>query len=316
LVGLAGTEEPSRSLSIASQIEAFMTQQIPLSSDARADSGDSKEGTLEIAPDLAYQRHTIVNVGYWGRPGAGARNWVLIDAGIMGSMRAIEKAATERFGPGARSSAIVLTHGHFDHVGVLEDLAEKWDVPVYAHVLEAPYLNGRASYPPPDPSVGGGAIALSSPLFPRSPVNVGNRLQLLPEDGSVPPMPGWRWLHTPGHAPGHVSFWRAADRSLIVGDAFVTTAQESAYAVAMQEPEIHGPPMYFTPEWDKAGDSVRKLAALEPELVVTGHGRAMRGEPMRAALRELALRFEDVAVPQGGKYTSKPARAEDGTAYR
>src|SRR4051794_27674245 len=43
-----------------------------------------------------------------------------------------------------------------------------------------------------------------------------------------------------------------------------------AYAVATQGPEMHGPPMYFTPEWDKAGDSVRKLAALEPELVVTG----------------------------------------------
>jgi glyoxylase-like metal-dependent hydrolase (beta-lactamase superfamily II) len=293
-----------------------MTQQIPISPSARADSGDSHDHTLEIAPDLAYQRHAIVNVVYWGTPLAGDRNWVLIDAGVMGSMSAIEKAAKERFGPGARPAAIVLTHGHFDHVGVLEDLAEKWDVPVYAHVLEAPYLNGSASYPPPDPSVGGGLIALSSPLFPTAPVNVASRLRLLPEDGSVPPMPGWKWLHTPGHAPGHVSFWRAADRSLIVGDAFVTTAQESAYSVATQAPELHGPPMYFTPEWDKAGESVRKLAALEPELVVTGHGRAMRGSQMRAALHELALRFEDVAVPQGAKYTKRPARAEDGTAYR
>jgi glyoxylase-like metal-dependent hydrolase (beta-lactamase superfamily II) len=293
-----------------------MAQQIAIDPSARADHGEGEDHTLEVAPDLAYQRHAIVNLVYWGTPLAGDRKWVLIDAGIMGSMSAIERAANARFGPAARPSAIVLTHGHFDHVGVIEDLAKTWDVPVYAHVLEAPYLNGRASYPPPDPSVGGGLMALSSPLFPTAPVNVGSRLRLLPEDGSVPPMPGWKWLHTPGHSAGHISLWREADRSLIVGDAFVTTAQESAYAALTQEPEIHGPPMYFTPEWDKAGESVRKLAALEPELVITGHGRAMRGPPMRAALHELALRFDDVAVPQGARYTKHPARAEDGTAYR
>ena len=41
-------------------------------------------------------------------------------------------------------------------------------------------------------------------------------------------MPGWRWVHTPGHTAGHVSLFRDADRTLIAGDAFVTTKQESA----------------------------------------------------------------------------------------
>jgi glyoxylase-like metal-dependent hydrolase (beta-lactamase superfamily II) len=39
-------------------------------------------------------------------------------------------------------AAIIMTHGHFDHVGVLEDLAETWQAPVYAHELERPYLDG------------------------------------------------------------------------------------------------------------------------------------------------------------------------------
>jgi metallo-beta-lactamase superfamily protein len=97
-----------------------------------------------------------------------------------------------------------------------------------------------------DPSVGDGMMSLTSPLYPTAPVNVGGRLRCLPADGSIPPMPGWRWIHTPGHSAGHVSFFR--DRALIVGDAFITTAQEAAYSAIMQSPEMHGSPMYFTPK--------------------------------------------------------------------
>jgi hypothetical protein len=102
---------------------------------------------------------------------------------------------------------------------------------------------------------------------------------------------------------------------LIVGDAFVTTAQESAYAVAMQRPEMHGPPMYYTVEWDKARDSVARLAELEPELVISGHGVPMRGLEMRSALHRLARDFDKIAVPRNGRYLRTPARAEDGSAY-
>jgi glyoxylase-like metal-dependent hydrolase (beta-lactamase superfamily II) len=280
-----------------------MALQIPLEEKDRADAGDNASAVHAIAPDLAYRRLMIVNVVLVGAPPAGDRNWVLIDAGVFGSKSAIKEAAEQRFGAGARPSAIVMTHGHFDHVGVLEDLAEEWDAPVYAHELERPYLDGRQSYPPADPWVGGGLMALLSPLYPRSPVNVGARLRTLPADGSIPPMPGWRWLHTPGHALGHASFWRERDRALIVGDAFVTTGQESAYEVAVQEPEMHGPPRYFTPDWTAAEASVKKLADLEPELVVTGHGRPMQGSGMRAALHELARNFRAVAVPKDGRYS-------------
>src|SRR5205814_1419270 len=201
------------------------------------DNGDS---THEIADNIAYKRLAIVNVVFVGQPGAGDREWVLIDAGLPGFAGAIKHAACERFGEDSRPAAILMTHGHFDHVGSLERLADDLDAPIYAHLLEQPYLDGRSAYPPPDPTVGGGLMALTSPLFPPSPVNVSRRLRLLPDDHSAPHMNGWRWIHTPGHTPGHVSFWREGDRSLIVGDAFVTTRQESAYAAIFQKPECMG----------------------------------------------------------------------------
>ena len=160
-------------------------------------------------------------------PRRGDREWALIDAGMPGSADQIARAAEARFGPGSRPSAIVLTHGHFDHVGALEALARRWDAPVYAHPMEMPYLTGRSSYPPPDPSVGGGLVSALSWSYPRGPIDLAGRVKPLPEDGSVPGLPGWRWVFTPGHTPGHVALFRDADRTLIAGDAVVTTRQES-----------------------------------------------------------------------------------------
>jgi glyoxylase-like metal-dependent hydrolase (beta-lactamase superfamily II) len=290
-------------------------KQIPVDPSARADDPDiddmRDDGTHEVSGDLAYKRLAIVNVVFYGVPGSG--DWVLIDAGVYGSTKLIASAAEERFQ--SPPSCIVLTHGHFDHVGALTELAERWNVPVYAHPLEHPYLDATASYPPPDPSVGGGMMARLSGLFPRSPVNIADRLQSLPDNGMIPEMPGWMWIHTPGHTPGHVSLWRASDRCIIAGDAFITTKQESAYAVATQTPELHGPPTYFTQDWRAARMSVERLAALEPRLAITGHGRPIEGDELHNGLRSLADNFDIVAVPDSGKYVTRPATAQDGTAY-
>jgi hypothetical protein len=59
--------------------------------------------------------------------------------------------------------------------------------------------------------------------------------------------------------------------------------------------------MYFTPDCESARESVRRLARLEPELAVTGHGRALGGPEMRRALHVLADRFDTVARPKHGR---------------
>ena len=282
-----------------------MDKQVDVAASARAD-GIEHDGVHGISSDVAYKRLFMVNVCFFGTPRQ--HEWVLIDAGIPGTAPLIAESAEKLFGKNTPPLAIVMTHGHFDHVGALQALAEKWNVPIYAHEVELPYLSGEASYPPPDPTVGGGMLAATAGLYPRGPVDVSKWLRALPEDGAVPGMPGWKWIHTPGHTEGHVSFWRESDRTIIAGDAFITTKQESAYAVATQRPELHGPPMYFTPDWESAATSVRKLAALQPELVITGHGRALRGPQMREALDTLARDFEKVAVPAQGVYVDAPVR--------
>ncbi|WP_139488050.1 MBL fold metallo-hydrolase [Brevibacillus dissolubilis] len=254
-----------------------------------------------IPYDIDCVRLFMVNICFVGSP-TDPDNWVLVDAGLPLSANMIVQAAENRFGPDCKPRAIVLTHGHFDHIGALEELVKRWDVPVYAHEDELPYLTGKKQYLPPDPSVGGGLMSWLSPLYPRDGIDLGERVMALPKDGSIPNMPEWRWIHTPGHTLGHVSFFRERDRSLIVGDAFLTVKQESALAVMTQQKAIHGPPMYFTTDWERAEESVNRLVELEPAVAYTGHGQIMYGEELRRELKRLADEFENLAVPDHGKY--------------
>jgi glyoxylase-like metal-dependent hydrolase (beta-lactamase superfamily II) len=260
----------------------------------------------EVADGVFSLRTLMVNL-FLVREGS---SWVLVDAGLRGFASDIRDAARRFLGSETAPSAIVLTHGHFDHVGSLDALLATWDVPVYAHRLERPYLTGLSPYPPPDPLVGRGAMALLSRLYPRGPIDVGHRFRELP-DANVPGLADWRWVHTPGHTAGHVSLFRDRDRTLIAGDALTTTKQESMLAVVTQRLEMHGPPAYYTQDWAAAKASVQRLAALEPELLVTGHGEPFAGPGMRSQLHELASHFDKREVPSVGRYARQPAVTDD-----
>ncbi|MCL1696888.1 MBL fold metallo-hydrolase [Lysinibacillus sp. BPa_S21] len=259
-------------------------------------SGDG----VEVLPDLYQHTIQIVNIVLYGEPHK--KEFVLVDAGMPKSAKEIITATEERFGTNSRPKAIILTHGHFDHVGAIIDLIEHWGIPVYAHSLELPYLTDIKNYPKADPGVNGGLLAKVSPIYPNEAINLGDNVEALPSDGSIPFMPGFRWIHTPGHTPGHISLFREEDRALIVGDAFVTVKQESLYKVLLQKKEISGPPRYFTTDWQAAWDSVKKLEALKPSVAITGHGLPMAGEELTRNLHKLATEFEQIALPNHSKF--------------
>lgn len=258
---------------------------------------------FEIAPGLTGFRTVMVNFFFVSALDA-PNQWVLVDAGLRGAGSCIVREAALRFGPNP-PQAIILTHGHFDHIGALPSLLKRWAVPVYAHSSELPFLNQQMRYPAPDPSVGGGLMAASSPLYPRTPPHFPTPIHPLPADGSVPGLPQWKWIPTPGHTPGHISLWRESDRVVITGDALVSTRQESALAVWRQTMEVRPPPAYFTPDWLAAYESMRRLRALNPAIAATGHGLPLRRDNWLQELDTLLSDFDRRGLPRHGRYVTQ-----------
>ncbi|MGM8932460.1 MBL fold metallo-hydrolase [Salinicola halophyticus] len=251
--------------------------------------------TLPVAPDVTQLTLKFVNVCFIAEPSR--QRWVLIDTALPRQESQIVAWAERIFG-NLPPAAIILTHGHFDHVGSAMALSRHWQVPLYAHTLEFPYLTGAKPYPPADASAGGGAISQLSPIFPRGPFHLEDVLSPLPEDGSVPGLDSWRWIPTPGHTPGHVSLFREEDRTLVAGDAFVTVQQESLHQVVLQRARLSGPPRYFTQDWEQAFESIRHLAALKPAVVTAGHGPPIGGALLTNGLAHMIDHFHVDHMPK------------------
>lgn len=262
----------------------------------------------EIAPGVAYLTTAIVNVYFVDGPNG---SWTLVDTGIPHFTDKVKSAAEKRYGK-TPPTAIVLTHGHFDHAGSALALADAWNAPVYAHRLEMPYLTGRSDYPPQDPTIGG-AISFLSRFFSTEGIDLGNRVRELPSDGEVPGLPDWVWHATPGHSPGHVSLFRPKDRTLLAGDAFVTVNMDSFADFTARKQEIVRPPAPFNYDWRAAHASVQRLAGLKLLVVGSGHGVPMTGRSVADDLQALADAF---SIPSHGRYVVEPARTDErGVVY-
>ncbi|WP_432824460.1 MBL fold metallo-hydrolase [Dactylosporangium sp. CA-092794] len=249
----------------------------------------------EIAAD-------VFCLGPWGRTQTvvyfvrSGSSWVLVDTGWASDAARIKDAAASLTGCAERPSAILLTHCHPDHAGAARELALAWQCPAYLHPREVPIARGdfaamTALAGPLDrwvvlPLLRAMSRARREAVLARS--TLGDVVRALDPEGEVPGLPGWRCVPTPGHTPGHVSFFRSDDRVLITGDALVTLRLNSPTGLLLQRPGLSGPPWYTS--WDRhmAAASIRTVADLDPAVLAGGHGIPMTGPQTAQAVRAFA----------------------------
>lgn len=255
---------------------------------------------------------------YFVRSGS---TWVLIDAASANCGRTIRKSAESLFGANARSASILLTHYHPDHAGSALELARMWDCPVYVHPDELPLatagdlLTFRRYANPLDRWV---VLPLLRMMPPRrletmlSKTSIKDIVQAFDPTATVPDLPDWECIPTPGHTPGHVSFFRSSDRVLIAGDAFLTVDLNSFWGFLLwglrlnNKQRVSVQPWYTT--WNRQAEkkSVAALAMLEPRVLASGHGVPMTGGGTARELHAFAGRFSGHAAErhtgaQGGE---------------
>jgi hydroxyacylglutathione hydrolase len=185
---------------------------------------------------------------------------VLIDAGTRHAGRRILRQLE-----GREVSAHALTHAHPDHQGASKEVCEALGIPLWCHSADADAMEqGTIPQTQPDHLVN----RLIERFWLGPPHPVARRL----EEGDE--IAGFTVLHVPGHSAGHVAYWRESDRALIVGDVIENINTNTGM------PGLHEPARMFTPDPERNRESVRRLAALEPELVCFGHGKPLR-DPAR-----------------------------------
>jgi hydroxyacylglutathione hydrolase len=182
---------------------------------------------------------------------------VLIDAATRYAGRRIFRETK-----GREINAHALTHAHPDHQGASHEVCERLGIPYWvperdADAAENPALIGERQ---PDHFLAQFfARTMSGPAHPVD--------RTLAEGDEVG---GFAVLEVPGHSAGHVAYWRESDGVLVVGD--VLTNMDIVTGI----PGLHEPKWFLTPDPARNRRSARRLAPLEPKLVLFGHGAPLR----------------------------------------
>jgi glyoxylase-like metal-dependent hydrolase (beta-lactamase superfamily II) len=163
-------------------------------------------------------------------------------------------------------SAHALTHAHFDHYGASHAACEAKGIPLWAGAADVEAVESGKMVGP------GGRMLPACPAHPVArPLKEGDEVG------------GFIVLDTPGHSPGHVSYWRESDRTLVCGDVMW------GWHPFLMRGDIREPFHNFSPDPMLNRESARRLAALDPALVCFGHGPALRDTSrFKAAVAKLA----------------------------
>ncbi len=184
--------------------------------------------------------------------------WSLLDTGVPGAHAAIERYLAQHKIEPTSVKKILLTHLHLDHVGSLRAMANRTRAKTFAHWIEAAYIARDPPYTGPG-------------MPPAEPFTVDETLK---DGDAVDAFGGLIAYHTPGHTPGHLSFYQPERKILFSGDLFFVHGQQ----VMLTTPEY----TFHTPT---ALISARRMCRLSVESLMSYHGGPVitnAGPAMRA----------------------------------
>ncbi|MFD3651794.1 MBL fold metallo-hydrolase [Streptomyces sp. 24-1644] len=224
---------------------------------------------VDVLPQLHMFRFRIGQAYLW-QDGA---DLTLIDAGDVEAAPAIEDAVRGLGLDPAGISRIVVTHGHRDHYGAAQELADRYGADILAHSLDAPVIRGEE--PVPDPVL----LDWERPLYEHGltvPMAPPTRVDHELADGDELPFGGGaRVVHSPGHTPGSIGIHLPRHDVLFTGDCVAGVGQVMLGV--------------FNTDRAQALASFRRLAALAPSTVCFGHGDPLTADAA-AILRATADR--------------------------
>lgn len=144
--------------------------------------------------------------------------------------------------------SILLTHGHLDHINGAKYLRDNLNIPIYAHEVEAPFINGEKPYPNKAEKETTGVEhqveSLSNNIIKKLPLDV---------------------YLTPGHTPGHVIYHHKDDNVLLTGDLFFSNAES-----------LHPPIRKFTVDMGENINSGRIIDKIKPSIISSSHGEDVK----------------------------------------
>lgn len=179
---------------------------------------------------------------------------VLIDAGRTWDAGRIRKQTADH-----NLSLLALTHVHPDHQGSAKTICEERGIPLACHEADVDAMEGQR----PVAATSHPLARFYAWLWAGPPHKVD---RVLREGDEVA---GFRVIHAPGHAPGEVVLWRESDRVAICGDVI----RNISYLTLRGR--LAEPPADLTPDPAENRRSIRKLADLNPALILPGHGPAV-----------------------------------------
>ncbi len=210
---------------------------------------------------------------------------VMIDTGLAGETFFIRRLF-RRLGLAPQAlTAILLTHGHLDHVGNLAWLKQWTGATIFAHPHEQAHIDG--TYPYQGVNRWCGRLeATGRKVFGYRPVKIDEFLH----DGlRLPFWGGLQVIHLPGHTLGHCGFYSARHNLLFSGDMFASYFFNT-----------HKPPPILNSVPDQLAASAEKIRQLQPRWIVPGHFDVLDGDRHRRRFAKL-YGLEDWMTP-----SSKP----------